>query len=101
MMRGVSDIQHAMPGLPVIGSAFSYLRQWAGSLAAGMVSGGHCAMAGFGRMAFAYPDFIRDLKERGIMDPSRVCVTCGGCAALLRSGTPAGCVVRDREAYRL
>ncbi len=101
MMAGVSEIQHALPDLPVIGSAFSYPRQWAGNLAAGMVSGGHCAMAGFGRLAFAYPDFIQDLKKTGVMDAKKVCVTCGGCAALLRQGTPAGCVVRDREVYRL
>ncbi len=100
MMAGVSQIQHALPQVPVIGSAFSYLRQWAGNLAAGMVGEGHCAMAGFGRMAFAYPGFIRDLKETGAMDPQKVCVACGGCAALLRAGTPAGCVVRDREAYK-
>ena len=101
MMAGVSEIQHALPDLPVIGSAFSYPRQWAGNLAAGMISGGHCAMAGFGRLAFAYPDFIRDLRETGAMDMKKVCVTCGGCAALLRQGTPAGCVVRDREVYKL
>ncbi len=101
MMAGVSEIQHALPDLPVIGSAFSYPRQWAGNLAAGMVTGGHCAMAGFGRLAFAYPDFIRDLRETGAMDMKKVCVTCGGCAALLRQGTPAGCVVRDREVYKL
>lgn len=100
MMAGVSQIQHALPNVPVIGSAFSYLRQWAGNLAAGMVAEGHCAMAGFGRMAFAYPDFIHDLKTNGAMNPKKVCVTCGGCAALLRSGTPAGCVARDREAYK-
>ncbi len=100
MMAGVSAIQHALPDVPVIGSAFSYLRQWAGSLAAGMVAGRHCAMAGFGRMAFAYPDFIHDLKVNGAMDPKKACVTCGGCAALLRAGTPAGCVVRDREVYK-
>ena len=99
MMRGVSEIQRALPQVPVIGSAFSYLRQWAGDLAAGMVGGGHCAMAGFGRLAFAYPGFVRELKETGRLNPKRACVTCGGCAALLRAGTPAGCVVRDREVY--
>ena len=101
MMAGVSEIQHALPQVPVIGSAFSYPRQWAGNLAAGMVAGGHCAMAGFGRLAFAYPDFIRDLRENGAMDPKKVCVTCGGCAVKLRAGTPAGCVIRDREVYQL
>ncbi|MBQ9324608.1 MAG: flavin oxidoreductase/NADH oxidase [Clostridia bacterium] len=101
MMKGVSELQHAFPDLPVIGSAFSYVRQFAGNLAAGMVENGHCTLAGFGRMAFAYPDFVRDLKADGRMYPAKACVACGGCAQLLRAGTPAGCVVRDREVYHL
>ncbi len=101
MMKGLDEIQRAVPDLPVLGSAFSYLRQFAPNLAAGMVGEGHCAMAGFGRMAFAYPDFVQDLRRDGAIDPKRVCVTCGGCAVLLRAGTPAGCVVRDREVYKL
>lgn len=101
MMQGLSDIQHAIPDVPVLGSAFSYLRQYAPQLAAGMVEGGHCAMAGFGRMAFAHPDFVQDVRANGVMDKKDVCITCGGCAVLLRSGLPAGCVVRDRDVYQL
>ena len=100
MMKGVSEIQKACPGVPVIGSAYSYLREFSWNLAAGMVESGFASMAGFGREAFAYPDFIRDLRETGEMDPKKICVTCGGCAVLLRNGTPAGCVVRDREVYK-
>ena len=100
MMKGVSEMQRAHPDLPVLGSAFSYLRQFSLNLAAGMVAQGHCAMAGFGRMAFAYPDFVREAREKETIDPRRVCAACGGCAALLRAGTPAGCILRDREAYR-
>ena len=101
MMKCVSEVQHAVPDLPVVGSAFSYLRRFAGNLAAGMVSGGHCAMAGFGRMAFADPEFIHELRNNGMINEQQSCVTCGGCAVLLRNGTPAGCIVRDREVYRL
>lgn len=101
MMRGISEIQHALPDLPVLGSAFSYLRQHAGNLAAGMIADGHCSMAGFGRMAFADPGFIQELRQEGQIRTGGVCVTCGGCAVLLRNGTPAGCVVRDREVYTL
>ena len=101
MMSGVSAVQHAIPDLPILGSAFSYVRQYAGMLAAGMVAGGHCAMAGFGRMAFACPAFIHELRDTGTIDPKHACVTCGGCASLLRAGRPAGCVVRDREVYQL
>ena len=78
-----------------------YLRQHAGNLAAGMVARGHCAMAGFGRMAFANPDFVRELRENGAISAKKVCLTCGGCASLLRQGITAGCIVRDREGYKL
>ncbi|MDO5377513.1 MAG: flavin oxidoreductase/NADH oxidase [Clostridia bacterium] len=101
IMKGTGEIQAAHPDLPVLGSAFSYLRQFAPNLAAGMVEGGHCAMAGFGRMAFAHPNFVRELRDGGAIDKRNVCVTCGGCAVLLRAGRPAGCVVRDREVYKL
>ena len=100
IMKGTSEIQKAVD-IPVIGSAYSYLRQYAPNLAAGMVEGSHAAMCGFGRMAFAYPEFIKDAREKGCIDKNRVCLTCGGCAVLLRSGTPAGCIIRDREVYKL
>lgn len=99
VMKGLSDIQHAYPELPLLGSAFSYLRRFASALASGMVSGGHCAMAGFGRMAFANPDFPCQLRENGGVE--KVCMTCGGCAQLLRAGIPAGCIIHDRELYKL
>lgn len=99
VMKGLSDIQHAYPDLPILGSAFSYLRGYAPNLAAGMVGQGHCAMAGFGRMAFANPDFPNQLKETGKLD--KVCMTCGNCAVLLRAGRCAGCVIHDREVYKL
>lgn len=101
MMRCVSHVQRAQPELPVIGSAFSYPRQFSPNLAAGMVGEGHCAMAGFGRMAFAYPDFPRELKQNGALDVRKVCMTCGQCAQMLRAGLPAGCALRDREVYSL
>jgi len=100
MMKCVSEIQNAFPELPVIGSAYTYLRQFSPNLAAGMIKEGHATMAGFGRLAFAYPDFVNDLKNNGALDPRKICITCGQCAQLLRAGSPAGCVVRDREIYK-
>jgi len=101
MMKGLAEIQAAHSDLPVMGSAFTYPRQFSPNLAAGMVKEGKCALAGFGRMAFAYPDFVQDLRKNGEINKKNICVTCGGCALLLRAGTPAGCVVRDREVYSL
>ena len=99
MMSCVGEIQQAHPELPVIGSAFSYLRQFSPALAAGMIAGGRCAMAGFGRLAIADPDFPNKILSGKPLDAP--CVTCGGCAQLLRAGVPAGCVLRDRETYTL
>lgn len=99
MMKCVSEIQRAYPSLPVIGSGFTYLRQFSAQLAAGMVSSGGCQMAGFGRMGFANPNFPNQILDEGGIDPAQVCITCGQCALLLRGGGPSGCVVRDRICY--
>ncbi len=63
MMAGVREIQAAVPKLPVLGSAFSYLRQFSPNLAAGMVAIGACALAGLGRMAFADPGFVTRVRR--------------------------------------
>lgn len=99
MMHCVGQVQKANPDLVVIGSGFSYLRDFSVNMAAGAVEEGVCTLTGFGRQAFAYPQFIQDLKNKGGLDSKKVCVSCGECAKLLRAGQCAGCVVRDTEVY--
>lgn len=99
MMHCVGEIQKNNPDVLMIGSGFSYLRQFSPYLAAGALENGICTMAGLGRMAFAYPEFIRDLREKGQLDSKKTCVACGECAKLLRAGECAGCVVRDSGIY--
>lgn len=101
MMDCVGAVQKNNPDLVVLGSGFSYLRQFAPYQAAGAVEEGICTLTGFGREAFAYPDFIQDLKKTGSLDPKKCCVSCGACARLLRGGNAAGCVVRDAGYYKL
>ena len=92
-------LQEARPSLGVIGTGFSYLRQFMPAFAAGAVRAGWAAMIGLGRMALAYPDFARDLLQKGALDADKVCVACSRCTQLMRDGMAAGCVVRDREVY--
>ena len=99
MVRCVGEIQKACPELAVVSSGNSYLRQYAPMMAAGMLERGLCAIAGFGREAFAYPDFYQDLKHGGAMDPAKCCIACGKCSELMRAGTVAGCVIRDKDVY--
>lgn len=100
MMNCVGAIKKAAPDMTVIGSGFSYLRALSANLAAGAVEQGICDMVGFGRESIAYPEFIRDLRSQGFMEPRKCCVTCGECAKLLRAGEPDGCVVHDRQIYK-
>lgn len=92
------QIKEAYPQLTVISSGLSYLRQFSPYLAAGEISGGWADIAGFGRMAFAYPDFPHELFA-GSFDAKKTCLACGKCSELMRAVTVAGCVMRDQEVY--
>lgn len=99
MYEGVHAVKRACPGMTVSGSAPSYLRQFSANLAAGAVEQGFCDTVLFGRLSFAYPDFAKDILENGSLDPKRVCLTCGSCGVLIRSGNPTGCAVRFPDPY--
>ena len=98
LMNSAAEIQRACPDMVVVGSGFSYLRHHSPALAAGALEEGFCSVAGFGRLAIAYPDFPADILTKGKLDANRCCMSCSKCAVLLRNQIPAGCVLRD-DAY--
>lgn len=98
-LRVTAALQAAAPETPFVGTAYSWLRHHFPHVGAANVRDKRTALVGVGRMAFAYPDFVKDLMERGGLDPDRVCIACSGCSRLLREGRNAGCVVRDRDIY--
>ena len=83
----------------VVGTGFSWLRHLAPYVAAGMIKEGSMTMAGFGRQAFAYPDFARDIIKNDRLDQNKVCLTCSKCAELKAARRKAGCVIRDQDIY--
>lgn len=95
----VRRIQQEFPGWPVIGAGYSWLRQFFPYVAAASVRNGWVSLVGLGRMAFAYPDFARDLARYGSLDPLRVCVACSACTQIMRDGGRTGCVPRDAAIY--
>lgn len=99
MMKCIGTVAKEFEDLFVISSGHSYLRQFAPQLAAGAIEQGFSSMAGFGREAFAYPQFPNDIFEQGAMDAKKCCITCGKCTELMRAGSTAGCVIRDNEVY--
>lgn len=98
MVNGIGRMQKAYPDLPIVGTGYSWLREFSPYLAAGSLEKGYATLIGYGRMGLAYPDFAHDMLE-GKLVRSKCCVSCSKCAELLRAGQHAGCVVRDSEVY--
>ncbi|MBQ2967006.1 MAG: flavin oxidoreductase/NADH oxidase [Clostridia bacterium] len=98
MMKCVGKIQQENPDMVIMGSGFSYMGKESENVAAGAVENGVCKIAGFGRQAFAYPDFAKDMLSGGAKQ-EKCCIACGKCSELMRAGTVAGCVIRDSETY--
>ncbi|MEA3406990.1 MAG: NADH:flavin oxidoreductase, partial [Chloroflexota bacterium] len=105
-LRGVARLVHlarevkeAHPDLVVIGTGYSWLRQYLGHVAAGVIRKGWADIVGLGRESLAYPDFARDLLTTGALDPRRVCITCSRCTQIMRDDGRTGCVVFDNDVY--
>jgi 2,4-dienoyl-CoA reductase-like NADH-dependent reductase (Old Yellow Enzyme family) len=99
LLRFASELQRGFPRTPVVGPGYTWLRHLFPNVGAAMVRSGETAVIGLGRGALAYPDFPKDLRERGRLSPRKVCTTCSLCSDLLRRQERVGCVVRDPE-YR-
>ncbi len=97
--------QAAVPGVPVVGSGYSYLQEFLMHAAAANVRDGRCAFAGVGRATLAQPDFVKQVMDHGRLDRQRVCRTFSYCTALMRSKHndlgqfPTGCPPFDKEGY--
>lgn len=99
MINSIGQVKQAVPGMMILASAPTYLRQFADLYAAGAVEQGLCDGMLFGRMAFADPDFANEIIRQGRINPKRVCMTCGKCGDLVRAHKPTGCVVRDHKTF--
>ncbi|MFA5293237.1 MAG: FAD-dependent oxidoreductase [Phycisphaerae bacterium] len=93
------EIQSQFPDVTIVGTGYSWLRQIMGNVAAASKKAGKSKIIGAGRMAFAYPDFAKDILTKGKLDKSKVCIGCSGCTQLMRDGQTAGCVIRDSKIY--
>jgi len=100
MLHGTARLKAAVPQMKLLCSAVSYLGVAAPHVLAACIQKGEFDLAGFGRTVFAYPDFAKDILQKGGMEKSKLCICCSKCTEIMRTpgGTP-GCVIRDRELY--
>ena len=82
-----------------MGTGYSWLRTLFANVGAASKANGLATLIGAGRMAFAYPDFAKDIITKARMLPGKVCVSCSACTQIMRDGGTTGCVVRDNEVY--
>ena len=99
LLRIVGALQQAVPSLPIVGTGYSWLRQYFPNVGAAILRDAQAAFIGMGRLALAYPECVRDLALEGKLNPAKVCVACSSCTQIMRDGGRAGCIVRDREVY--
>ena len=93
------EVQREYPDLPVVGSGYTWLRQFGVLAAAANVERKAVTFAGFGRTVFAYPEMPRDVMEKGAVDSGKICVSCSLCSEVMSQGGAAGCYAKDREVY--
>ncbi len=93
------ELKNAFPNIKFVMSGLSYEGEDALEYSDKIIRNGVADFAGFGRMAFAYPEFYKDYCKNGSLDKSKVCLKCSKCSQLMRNATVAGCPVRDTEVY--
>ncbi len=100
LLKATRDIKAAVPGGVFMCTGLTWLDRFGANVGAGGKKEGWWDIAGFGRQGFAYPDFARDILEKGKLDRNKVCITCDKCYDLIQIGhTRTGCVARDHEVY--
>ena len=99
LIRLTGEVQQAFDDVAIVGTGYSWLRTVMPHVAAAAKAAGKAKVIGAGRLAFAYPDFARDIVHKGRLDPEKVCVGCSACTQIMRDGGKAGCVVRDNAVY--
>ena len=99
LVNVTGEIQKEFPDIAIVGTGYSWLRTLFANVGAANKAKGLTTLVGAGRMAFAYPDFAKDIITKGRMYPDKVCVSCSACTQIMRDGGTTGCVIRDNEVY--
>jgi len=87
------------PGIVVVGSGYSWLRNLWPHVAAANIRRGSMRIVGLGRQAFAYPEFAKEIIETGNLERRHTCIACSSCTQIMRDGGRTGCVPFDSEVY--
>jgi len=103
--RIAGQLQTAFPGLPMVGTGYSWLQRYCINAAAWNIAQGRIRFFGLGRGTLAHWEFAREALERGELDERKVCKTLTFCTFLMRQRNhplgqfPTGCPPFDKGVY--
>ncbi len=104
LLQATRELKAAVPEARFMCTGLCWLDVFGANVGAGGKKDGWFDIAGFGRQAFAYPEFANDILTKGGFDRNKVCLTCDMCYDLMTIGhTITGCACRDplyRDLYR-
>ena len=92
----VKELRAAVPGLPLVGTAYTYFQEHLPNLAQAVVRDGWVDFVGLGRLVLSYPDLPADCDEHGkLLKPKLICRTFSDCTTAPRNGLISGCYPLD------
>lgn len=95
-IHAVRELKQRVPGLPMVGTAYTYFQEYLPHIAQAVVREGWGDFIGLGRMVLAYPDLPADVLEHGeLRRPKQLCRTFSDCTTAPRGGLISGCFPLD------
>jgi len=91
----VRRCKEALPGVPMVGSGYSYLQEYLVPVAQAVVREGWTDFVGLGRMILAYPELPADTLAGRTIERKRICRTFSDCTTAPRNGLVSGCYPLD------
>jgi 2,4-dienoyl-CoA reductase-like NADH-dependent reductase (Old Yellow Enzyme family) len=87
--------KEALPGVPIVGTGYSYLQAFLPNVAQAAVREGWTDFVGLGRMVLSYPELPADTLAGRPLARKRICRTFSDCTTAPRNGLVSGCYPLD------
>ncbi|MCX5660238.1 MAG: NADH:flavin oxidoreductase [Planctomycetota bacterium] len=101
-MQVVRQLKAAVPGLPMVGTAYTYFQEFLPLVAQPAVRNNWVDFVGVGRLVLSYPDLPADCLEHGeLRRPKLICRTFSDCTTAPRNGIISGCYPLDDHYAKL
>ncbi|NUQ65299.1 MAG: NADH:flavin oxidoreductase, partial [Pirellulales bacterium] len=91
----VRRIKQAVPGLPLVGTAYTCFQEYLPNLAQALVRESWVDLVGIGRLVLSYWDLPADVLEGRPLQANRICRTFSDCTTGPRNGLISGCFPLD------